>query len=197
MIDSDGNPPLRKGRNNQMNYNTIIVRGLAQLGLLTLTYATLGFGQTPTPVVVKNGVRESVPIRDLSGQTAVAFQFQFHFSTSPIVAAQQSYHVPPFKRLVIEHITFGARVYGGQSIRALFTTRLDQVDYVSIYGHSHRLADEHTDLLSGDKLVKLYADGGTQVTAQLQASGLNNGKPGSLTIYGYLVDMPLLLQVAQ
>lgn len=46
-------------------------------------------------------------------------------------------------------------------------------------------------------MVKLYADAGTTVNAQVFTSGVNGpDRLGTLTFHGYLVDMPLVLQVA-
>jgi hypothetical protein len=179
-----------------MNYHTINLRGLAQLGLLAFTFAAAGFGQTPTPVVVKNGVREPVPIRDHSAQQAIAFKMTFHFTASASEMPAERYTVPFGKRLVIEHISYGVVVNPGLSMQVRFFTRLDNTDHTTYLGNFDRWPTGSFDSLAGDRMVRLYADAGTTVSAQVFTSGVNGpNRLGFVTFHGYLVDMPLIFQV--
>jgi hypothetical protein len=176
-----------------MNYNTINLRELAQLGLLAFTFAAAGFGQTPAPVVVRNN---SIQVRDLGNNPAQAVMFRFYpvfTAQSNYAEAPQRYLVPVGKRLVIEHIQFDANVHPGRTLQTGITTTLDFAQTTLNYGHNFRQPDPGGvtfDYLSGDRMVRIYADGGTQVKASLYSNGKHPGQ-GSVIFFGYLVDMPI------
>jgi hypothetical protein len=203
MLDSGGNQPPGKGRNNQMNYNTINLRGLAQLGLLAFNFAAAGFGQTPTPVVVKNGVREPIPIKNQTPQMAVAFKCTAVFAGSDQAPCGYGYTVPFGRRLVIEHITYNLHVGLNNSMWLKIDTTLDNITYTNTYGHTHRMSNDGAVFhrVDGNHTVKIYADAGTHVNVLMQTSSTNGqanaGRSGEAVIQGYLVEMPLVLQVAQ
>jgi len=183
MLVSPGNQPAYE-RNYQM-----------KTGLLLLACASLNLAQSP--VEVKNTIQDVIPVRDLSAQQAVVHRTEVNFNGQG-TGTVTPYHVPPRKRLVIDYITYNVRVPTGRYCTVLLWSTFQNTDRSLRFATSHRLPSGNTDLTSGNQLMKMYADPETWVGAQVYSDTTQGlSAVGEITLYGYLVDMPIVLSQAR
>jgi hypothetical protein len=166
---------------------------------LTLLFSAAGSAQPAAPVQVKNNTLQAIPIRDMGNNPQKAVAHIFTFSIPNGTASNlttSAYHVPAGKRLVIEHVTASATAPNAIDLNLQISTILDGTSFFSDYGHQHRMATPGGFRLSKSSPARLYADGGSWVQAKARVTP-GQGIQVAACFYGYLVDMPLLLEVAQ
>jgi hypothetical protein len=187
--------PELKQQENQM---TSPFKQLTSGAALALLFAAAGLAQPAAPVQVKNNTLQAIPIRDMGNnpQKAVAHIFTFSIPNGTLSNLTTSgYYVPAGKRLVIEHVTASATAPNAIDLNLQISTILDGKSFYSDYGHQHRMANPGGFRLSSANPSRLYADGGTWVQATARVTP-GQGIQVAACFYGYLVDMPLLFEVA-
>jgi hypothetical protein len=153
---------------------------------LLFVACTLAFGQLP--VEVKNDIREPLPVKDLSAHNAVVFN-----TLAPTDGgwSPAAYTVPSRKRLVIEYLAYEMNTPAPSAVVRL-RARFNGVTNIGVYGHTNVINQR----LLGNHAVKVYVDAGQVVivSAETSPGGFSSAR---ITVTGYLVDMPLVYQVAQ
>jgi hypothetical protein len=156
-------------------------RGLAQVALLALSCTALAFGQAP--VDVKNGIKDPLPVKDLSAHNAVVIS-----ALAPVDGgwSPAAYTVPARKRLVIEYIAYEIETLATSAVVRL-RARFNGATHIGTYGHTSVL----TQRVLGSHAVKVYVDAGQVVTVSAETAQTGFGA-ARITLAGYLVDMPLV-----
>lgn len=160
--------------------------------VINTTFDPVQTAITNTPsVTVANSAANPVPV-SLTSEPLDPFQTAASTTeTGTNVSTLNVTTVPPGKRLVIEFVSMTGQVPAGQHVEIMEITTSN-----SLGGVSHPFViHPQPDAVSGDALfranqsLRLYANGGTQVTALFRRSSTLGTANYGLTISGYLMDM--------
>lgn len=180
--------------------------GSVALLALALAAAPAAFAQGTSPagpdVRVVNPPSQPVPVR-LGGPVVVTttaplpvtvagaaapqpFQFTYH-SANPLT--NQGFTVPAGKRLVIEHLSCDGSDTSDSLLAVQVRTRvgIETTPHLcpfTVRAHMGRM------VYAGALPVRLYADGGTQVSFEILGFGTSPSRLAFAGISGYLVDQP-------
>ena len=158
-----------------------------RLLLLTLLLSSsMANSQTPTPVIVKNTTKTTIPVNIVADQP---FQVRLDRSTG------DSFTVPSGKRLVIESVSGsfngdqGARLLS-VSLQTTVSGTLADHFFVPTFMAENNGGGLITDYLGFSQETRLYADAGTTVTLIISQTNGKNINGWDVGVSGYLVKVP-------
>ena len=188
-------------------YKNVRFGGTALAVLLTASIAALGQGNNQpsgqaggtgtSNVVVTNSPAQPVPVKEQNNPAFQPFQWQQGVS---MLGLSSSYSfnipVPAGKRLVIEHISgYFAGNSDGTIPRMSLQTHLNGVPSAMWFPLTYVGADIYGPQFNASHSMRMYADGGTNVTVFVSKSldvygKFSSATSGAVTISGYLVNIP-------
>lgn len=152
---------------------------------VTLITSRTAVGTTGVSWVrVTNVPTDSVNVRDVDTPGRQAVQFTLSPSSGVSSFSQDQFTVPAGKRLVIEYYSAQLTQYPSSGYAYMYMT-------TSVGGNTnyYKVIPPSSTTAPFNQLTRIYADPGTQVTAQVtQSSGTSSG--GNLIVSGYYINVP-------
>ena len=161
-----------------------------------LTSVLVGAESAKIPVLKPSGrakVGRAPPDRPGNELATLAFQREVSI---PLGARQNtaSFRVPPGKRFVIEYVSANGFVPFGQTVLFSLQTSVNGEVAAHFLVPSRfafaRVTIPDGELIRARQSMRVYADGGTEVTVNARRSGSWGGGSATVTVSGYLVHLP-------